>query len=186
MLQNTMGSDHSTCAHTHAPAATYTTYINSLVNTDMSKLPVLSGNYCGITGYIDRLPYEELVSPIMRGIDKGRIFIAIRCFIVDTLNNRYPVAQVFHQRYTNDDSVWVSNGLSYEKAIFSSCELQLKSRRIISDLITYGRADIQPGEELTEKLGTCCSRAADCPIDITMGLEHTLKQHNAKLAYFTI
>ena len=64
--------------------------------------------YIGCTDYIDRVKHNDMISPIMIGIDYfKRPFISIR-YLED---NKKKVVTVF-QRYTEDNNLW-SHGTAY-------------------------------------------------------------------------
>ena len=109
----------------------------------------------GWTQYIDFITWDEVIAPVMKGIDcTGRKFIVIK-FIV----NQTRIMQTFFQRYTGG-SGWMGCGHATTNLIDTSGGLRDNQAEFIRNVIEEKRPI------LTEDLSPCLEMLIDYPVDL--------------------
>ena len=105
----------------------------------LKKIPNLSiENQEGFTDYIDFIKWDDITSPVMKGIDVfNRPFFTMKLclIIIDPGNNlitKY-FPQTFFQRYTYDNNKWMSSGM--QGLIFSCGGMNCHQFKMMEDLI---------------------------------------------------
>ena len=125
-------------------ASLFKNAIDKIFQMDFPTLDL--GNRKGVTNYIDFISLDELIAPVMKGIDiNKRPFIVIRVQIVKIDGTRELFFETFFQRYTNYDDLFqgcgkkefmsTSGGMSLTQLLFLTDLLQKKTVDLTVDII---------------------------------------------------
>ena len=94
-----------------------------------NNIPILDiGNRSGSTGYIDFIRWNEVLYPVMKGVDiHKRPF-----FVIKALINKKKIFQTFFQRYTDAKYSWQSN---YGSIVDTCGGMSMDTAILLKDII---------------------------------------------------
>jgi len=100
------------------------------------------GDRMGDTGYIDFISPNEVIYPVMSGIDCfKRPFIVVKVY-----RNDIPCIQTFFKRYVDDNSsLWACASCCGAQAIFPSGGMTKETLKVVDDVISGEIVDIGYG-----------------------------------------
>ena len=131
----------------------------SNILTEAQTLPVLNiQQRTGLTGYIDFISINEIVSPVMTGLDVfHRPFITVCANMLYDNNESVPTFTTFFQRYNDGSRIWMACG-SYRTLMSSSGGMTLKQLQFLYSLLKHGEVVFHDGQDDTcmhNDLGLC-------------------------------
>ena len=101
----------------------------------------------GLTGYIDFIDINEIISPVMKGIDMfDRCFITL-CAEVEYNNETVQTFTTFFKRYTDSDIIWHACGKYNNQLMVSDGGMNMQQFNLLSDLLKYGTVVFDDGTD---------------------------------------